>query len=81
MRNDSAPFCYLFVAAEEHLAKDRFHVRPGGLLLFASPRGPVVHHVGEQLLHSCRSLLDVIEGCAGIGIEAAGIGLRQQLTE
>ena len=47
---------------------------------FAGTRGPVVHHVGEQRLHSCRPLLDALEEYAGIGIEAAGIGLGHQLT-
>src|ERR1039458_10850435 len=80
MSNDCAPSCDLLVRREERLAKNRFHVRPGGLPV-ASTRGPVVHHVAEQCLCSGRPFPDVIEEYAGIGIEAARIGLGLQLTE
>src|ERR1022692_2122453 len=59
MGNDCAPSCDLLVRREERLAKNRFHVRPGGLPV-ASTRGPVVYHVAEQCLCSGRPFPDAI---------------------
>src|SRR5450432_1961982 len=65
MGNHGAPFRYLVVRREERLTEDRFHVGPGGLPV-AGTRGPIVHHVGEQRLHLCRTFPDALEEYAGI---------------